>query len=305
MNTLVLSIFPGIDLLGRSAEEVGFTVVRGPDVLWGGDIRQFHVPAGVFGGIIGGPPCQSFSRLVHLVRHNGHEPRFGNLIPEFERCVEEGQPPWFLMENVPEAPVPQVKGYWPARLLMLNSRWVGMEQNRLRRFCFGMRYDYEPRSLDVSPDIVIFEHQHSTQAILTSTSNVPIKIGGNGKVKASYNGAPTVTSNVGGKRSARKEYAGARSVTSRGESPNIEKEYRNPPTVTAGHNGGNAEVKGMVRYSIGEAARLQGFPDLTMDDAPFTKDGKLKAIANGVPREMGLAVCKAIWRIMTTAEVAV
>jgi hypothetical protein len=48
MNDLVLSLFPGIDLLGRGFEAENFCVVRGPDILWGGDIRSFHVPAGRF-----------------------------------------------------------------------------------------------------------------------------------------------------------------------------------------------------------------------------------------------------------------
>ena len=62
-HPLILSIFPGIDLLGRAFEEVWpeACIVRGPDLLWGGDIRTFHPPAGVFDGIIGGPPCQVHS----------------------------------------------------------------------------------------------------------------------------------------------------------------------------------------------------------------------------------------------------
>ena len=40
-DTLILSIFPGIDLLGHAFEEVGFCVVRGPDLITGGDIRRF------------------------------------------------------------------------------------------------------------------------------------------------------------------------------------------------------------------------------------------------------------------------
>ena len=51
---LILSLFPGIDLLGRGFEAESFAVVRGPDLLWGGDIRSFHVPPGRFDGIIGG-----------------------------------------------------------------------------------------------------------------------------------------------------------------------------------------------------------------------------------------------------------
>lgn len=39
---LVLSLFPGIGLLDMAFELEGNCVVRGPDVLWGGDIRTFH-----------------------------------------------------------------------------------------------------------------------------------------------------------------------------------------------------------------------------------------------------------------------
>lgn len=48
---MILSLFPGIDLLGRAFEEVGYQVVRGPDWLWGGDCRSFHPQPGIFEGI--------------------------------------------------------------------------------------------------------------------------------------------------------------------------------------------------------------------------------------------------------------
>jgi DNA (cytosine-5)-methyltransferase 1 len=144
-NGLVLSIFPGIDLLGRAFEETGYCVVRGPDVIWGGDVRDFHPPAGVFEGVIGGPPCQAFSALRHLIRHNGHEPKFGNLIPEYERVVAEAQPTWFLMENVPDAPVPDIAGYI-TKAMIIRDKWVGGVQPRPRRFSFGTR---DGRKLDI------------------------------------------------------------------------------------------------------------------------------------------------------------
>lgn len=55
-NGLILSLFPGVGLFDYAFECEGFTVVRGPDVLWGGDIRRFTAPAGRFDGIIGGDP---------------------------------------------------------------------------------------------------------------------------------------------------------------------------------------------------------------------------------------------------------
>jgi DNA (cytosine-5)-methyltransferase 1 len=142
-KSLVLSLFPGIGLLDMAFEQEGFCVVRGPDVLWGGDVRRFHPLAGRFDGVIGGPPCQCFSRLAHLVRHNGYEPKFGNLIPEFERCVFEARPRWFLMENVPDAPPAVVPGY-VADVFRLNNRkclddsGVPAKQNRLRQWTWGM-----------------------------------------------------------------------------------------------------------------------------------------------------------------------
>ncbi len=59
----VLSLFPGIGLLDRAFEEIGFAVVRGPDLLWGDDITDFHPQPSCYAGIIGGPPCQAFRVL--------------------------------------------------------------------------------------------------------------------------------------------------------------------------------------------------------------------------------------------------
>lgn len=133
---LVLSLFPGIGLLDRAFEEEGFCVVRGPDLLWGGDIRRFHPPRGRFDGVIGGPPCQAHSPLVHLNRFQGREPKHPDMTPEFARCVSEAAPAWFLMENSPFVSTPDAPGYRVHRHV-LNNRWLGEVQNRERLFCFG------------------------------------------------------------------------------------------------------------------------------------------------------------------------
>lgn len=165
MTDLVLSLFPGIGLLDMAFEEQGFCVVRGPDPLWGGDIHRFYPPPGKFDGVIGGPPCQAFSKMRHILLAMGHQLR-DNLIPEFERCVSEAQPIWFLMENVPDAPEPIVPGY-TVHNLELNNRWFGAEQNRERRFSFGTRAGLR---LDVSPSIALFEHPNWERAVVAGSA---------------------------------------------------------------------------------------------------------------------------------------
>lgn len=149
---LVLSLFPGIGLLDRAFEQEGFCVVRGPDLIWGGDVRLFHPPAGRFDGVIGGPPCQKFSTAA---RQRPGIKRL-NLIPEFERCVFEARPDWFVMENVRGAPIPKVEGC-QVNAVLVNNRLFGEEQNRVRRFSFGgmgrlLALQFDP------DDIAIFEN---------------------------------------------------------------------------------------------------------------------------------------------------
>lgn len=179
---LVLSLFPGIGLLDMAFEEAGFCVVRGPDLLWGGDVHRFHPPAGRFDGVIGGPPCQAFSRLRHIVEANGYQTA-PNLIPEYERIVAEAAPAWFLMENVPAAPEPDVRGYHVCNEL-IRDVWVGGETSRLRRFSFGsLRGHYW------SVDTLALHRPDPEQAALASGGMraVPVKRGGSGKPKRMSN----------------------------------------------------------------------------------------------------------------------
>lgn len=122
MGGLVLSLFPGIGLLDMAFEEAGFCVVRGPDLLWGGDVHRFHAEPGWFDGIIGGPPCKGESALAHLNGKPGV-----TLKPEFDRVVAEARPAWWVMEAVKrhrDAP----------HVFPLSPRHIGEEQSRLRYF---------------------------------------------------------------------------------------------------------------------------------------------------------------------------
>jgi DNA (cytosine-5)-methyltransferase 1 len=165
MSGLVLSLFPGIGLLDMAFEEEGFCVVRGPDLLWGGDVREFHPPADRFDGVIGGPPCQTHSSMSDLCMAGNGVPgghRHGDQIPEFERVISEARPAWFVMENVKAAPVPSVPDY-RTKDMLLNNRWLGEDQNRLRRFTFG-RLRAEPNAFRV--DHAVFDSHKFEPAVL-------------------------------------------------------------------------------------------------------------------------------------------
>lgn len=238
MNQLVLSLFPGIDLLGMAFDEFGFTVVRGPDVIFGGDIRRFHPPAGRFDGVIGGPPCQCFSRLAHMVRHNGYEPKFGNLIPEFERCVEEASPEWFLMENVPDAPPAVCRGY-VSHEFTFNNRDLGESQNRLRRWTFGTKGSVRrPLLIDI----------------------------------VALNGMPFRSAVVGG--SSRQNGLGRQTDRKRRR---------------RGRMPFNTKSEDVFR----DSCATQGLP-ADFDLPGWTKEGKCKAIGNGVPLATGRAMARAV-----------
>lgn len=172
--SLVLSLFPGIGMLDQAFEEEGFCVVRGPDLFWGGDIHDFHPPEGKFDGVIGGPPCQAFSRLRRVF----DLPDAPNLIPEFERCVAEARPDWFLMEMVPEGPLPEIDGY-EVFDRCIKDVWVGGDTMRMRRFSFGTtdgrRFEVEQLAL----------HNPEPYPAVTASGStwVPVANGGSGKPK--------------------------------------------------------------------------------------------------------------------------
>lgn len=314
---LVLEIFPGISIFGLGFERAGFCVVRGPDVIFGGDVRDFHPPVGVFDGVIGGDPCQSHSVLANLVRAKGLEPSFPDMTPEVQRIVEEARPRWFLRENVPNAPDVKPAGYDVRSFLLDHSTLdsgdgTGHEQMRKRRFWFGVR---EPSmglrdktapkwkgcpelrqfidfALFVLPDRAVAvgnrndyidgaepigRHRKNAilhapveatrereqtvrarrQAVTHKSDPIPVKLGGSGKVKVTR----------------------MQAVTAR---------HDGEIGATGGHKG-NAP-----RYSLAEMLELQGLPVDFLDRAPWTMQGKRKAIGNAVALPMAIALGRAV-----------
>lgn len=250
-------------------------MVRGPDLLWGGDVRSFNPPAGRFDGVIGGDPCQSHSALANLVRAKGQTPRYPDMTAEYRRVLELAQPAWFLRENVPQAPALSPDGYGVTSFLLDNS-WLdagdgcGESQMRKRRFWFGTRGRPAPNLLDLIqlaplmlPDIKAAtscdgrrgHREGRTQAVTADSRAVPVAIGGSGKRKST--------------RTA---------------------------TVTGRHQGhvGTPTKDYSTRYTLEEMLELQGLPAEFFGFSPFTVQGKRQAIGNGVPLPMGHAIAKAV-----------
>lgn len=308
MNRLVLSLFPGIGLLDRAFELEGWLIVRGPDVLWGGDIRGWSpraagVEPGTFAGVIGGPPCQSFSSLANLVLARGYEPRFGNLIPEFERVVMECEPAWFLMENVPAAPSPMIgphlpvygdgehgarpwgaaaDGYSVHSFLLNNSHLcsgdgMGEEQERVRRWSFGVRGE------GPAPDL---RRWIKLAALLLPEAAPCVVAGEHGDARRWRTAA--VRSGAGLEQTTAYEQH-RRPPVEDGEPGSRQ------PTVTGSRPSGHRPKGGRGdRRSIAEMLRLQGLPPDYLDECPLTQAGKRKAIGNGVPTPMGRALARAV-----------
>lgn len=129
---LVLSVFSGIDLLGKGFQKNGFCVVSAGDKFLGSDIRSFYPPKGFFGGVIGGSPCQDFSRLNRNPKSYSDD-----MLKQYIRVIESARPNWFLHENVVGVPEFSIDGYIAQRF-ELDLNWFNPELSRRRIFTFGI-----------------------------------------------------------------------------------------------------------------------------------------------------------------------
>lgn len=120
-------------MLGRAFTENGFCVVRGPDInIDGGDIRDFQPAKNAFAGVIGGSPCQDFSKLNRNPGANSQK-----MLEQYVRVVNEASPEWFLLENVVHVPEFEISGYKMQRF-NLDLAWFS-EFSRNRTFVFGSK----------------------------------------------------------------------------------------------------------------------------------------------------------------------
>lgn len=125
--------------------------------------------------VIGGPPCQGFSRIgrakqssllgdTERVLHGGiRDPLRNSLYRHFLAVVAAAQPKAFVMENVPG--MREVLGIdiaqriaqeaahlgYNVRYFLLNAAWYGVPQQRWRIFIVGLRDDLGHKAIPVPP----------------------------------------------------------------------------------------------------------------------------------------------------------
>jgi DNA (cytosine-5)-methyltransferase 1 len=166
LKGLVLSLFPGADLLGKAFENAGFCVVRGPEIILGQDIRDWCSMPGKFDLVIGGSPCQSHSQAV-ISAGGAKAAKHQDLVPEFARIVHEsGSGVAWVHENVKGSPSPEEYGIEVVYDELLDAHWFGAKQHRVRRITSNLPLKpvlvpARQRHPDPWPTITATEHKVS------------------------------------------------------------------------------------------------------------------------------------------------
>lgn len=241
------------------------------------DVRNLSGARGDFEGItgiIGGPPCQTWSR--RNIRQDPDDPR-ASLIDEYMRVVEEVLPEWFVLENVVTVPKSLKRriiekagdlGY-TVESQYLDASDYGAAQTRRRWIVIGLKNRTIKDFLIVQPRTVreafagIRENwglMHSSPATLTRLAT------------ATPDEWQPMTGKYGNIIKLRWDMPAPTVV-------NVKKVYMVHP--------------GKVRnISLAEAAALQGFPPHYRWHGTETEIAQM--IANAMPAEMAGAIAGAI-----------
>lgn len=163
----LISLFAGAGGLDLGFEKAGFTIVAANEfdkTIWAtyeanhsaplikGDVRQINSETfpDEIDGIIGGPPCQSWSEAGAL---RGIEDARGQLFYDYIRILREKQPKFFLAENVSGMLANRhsqaVKNIismfeecgYEVSVTLVNAADYGVAQDRKRVFYIGFRKD--------------------------------------------------------------------------------------------------------------------------------------------------------------------
>ena len=326
----VISLFSGCGGLDLGFERAGFEVpvanefdssifetfkVNHPNTyLIEGDIRQITKEdiapfiSGEIDGIIGGPPCQSWSEAGSL---KGIEDARGQLFFDYIRILKDFKPKFFLAENVSgmlanrhnEAVQNILKLFdeagYDVSLTMVNAKNYGVAEERKRVFYIGFRKDLKikfvfPKGSTTDDDKkitlrdIIWDLQETAVPSGEKNHHNPNAINNNEYFTGAYSPIFMSRNRVKGwDEQAFTVQASGRQCQLQPQAPKMVKYEKNDCRFVKG------KENLYRRMTIREIARVQGFPDDFKFIYEDTNDA-YKMIGNAVPVNLAYEIAVAI-----------
>lgn len=326
MKPKIISLFSGAGGMDLGFQKAGFEISVANEydkTIWStyeknhnahllkGDIRQFGEDdfPNDCDGIIGGPPCQSWSEAGAL---RGIDDARGQLFFDYIRILKAKQPKFFVAENVSgmlaqrhNAAVQNIidmfeqSGYH-VFIKMLDAYDFGVAQTRKRVFYIGFRHDLNITNFQF-PEPIATEQKQNLRHVIDDIKDLAIpaldKNKTNGDACKILNheyftgGYSTIYMSRNRVRSWDEPsftiQASGRQAPQHPQAPKMIKIEENRFEFSFG------EEDKYRRLSIRECARIQGFPD----DFEFIYDSlqnAYKMIGNAVPVHLAYVVAKQI-----------
>lgn len=326
----LISLFSGCGGLDLGFERAGFSIIAANEfdkTIWEtfefnhpktklirGDIRKVgeeQFPDEI-DGIIGGPPCQSWSEAGAL---RGIDDDRGKLFFEYIRILQKKQPKFFLAENVSgmlanrhSDAVKNIISQFEAcgynvSITLVNAKDYGVAQERKRVFYIGFRKDLkiefqfpQGSTVDDSKKItlrdVIWDLQTTAVPALDKNKRNPAAINNNEYFTGAY-------SSIFMSRNRVKSWD-EQAFTVQASGRQCQLHPQAPKMVKVGKNDCRF-VEGMEhlyrRMTVREVARIQGFPDDFVFVYESVNDA-YKMIGNAVPVNLAYEIAVAIQKLL-------
>ena len=334
----VISLFSGCGGLDLGFERAGFDIpvanefdkkiwetfkVNHPNTtLIEGDVRKINKEDiaqyldGEVDGIIGGPPCQSWSEAGSL---KGIEDERGQLFFDYIRILKEFKPKFFLAENVSgmlanrhSEAVQNIlnlfdEAGYDVTLTMVNAKDYGVAQERKRVFYIGFRKDLEIKfefphgsteddEKKITLRDIIWDLQETAVPAGEKNHHNPAAINNNEYFTGAYSTIFMSRNRVKAwDEQAYTVQASGRQCQLHPQAPKMVKVGKNDCRFVEG------KEDLYRRMTIREIARVQGFPDdfkFIYDDT----DTAYKMIGNAVPVNLAKEIAIAIKNTLETAS---
>lgn len=267
-------------------------------------------------GIIGGPPCQSWSEAGSL---RGINDSRGKLFYDYIRILRSKQPKFFLAENVSgmlanrhsEAVKNIVTMFkncgYDVSLTLVNAKDYGVAQERKRVFYIGFRQDLSVRfrfpegsTIDNKKKLtlrdVIWDLQFTAVPAATKNYHNPTAINNNEYFTGAYSPIFMSRNRVKGwDEQAFTVQASGRQCQLHPQAPKMKFIEQNKREFVKG----NEHL--YRRMTIREIARIQGFPDDFRFIYEYTDDA-YKMIGNAVPVNLAYEIAMAIKKVLTQGD---